>query len=67
MSQYDIIAFVCTATSRLVGYGCTVWSFTTLGECELSLSLRLRPMKTHSQIRKWKVIKVCWAKQEGGR
>ena len=28
--------------------GCTVWSFTTLGECGLSLSLGLRPMKTHS-------------------
>ena len=25
-----------------------VWSFTTLGECGLSLSLELRPMKTHS-------------------
>ena len=24
------------------------WSFTTLGECGLSLSLGLRPMKTHS-------------------
>ena len=32
----------------LSGRGCTVWSFTTLGECGLSLSLRLRPMKTHS-------------------
>ena len=28
--------------------GCTVQSFTTLGECGLSLSLGLRPMKTHS-------------------
>ena len=37
LSQYGIIAFVCT-----------VWSFTTLGECGLSLSLGLRPMKTHS-------------------
>ena len=35
-------------TSRRVGCGCTIWSFTTLGECGLSLSLRLRPMKTHS-------------------
>ena len=31
-----------------VGCGCTVWSFTTLGECGLGLSLGLRPMKTHS-------------------
>ena len=31
-----------------VGCGGTVWSFTTLGECGLSLSLGLRPMKTHS-------------------
>ena len=50
VSQYDIIAFVCTGTSRRVGCGCTVRSFTTLGERELSLSLRLRPMKTHSSI-----------------
>ena len=38
----------CTVTLRRVGCGCTVWSFTTLGECGLSLSLGLRPMKTHS-------------------
>ena len=37
-----------TMTSHRVGCGCTVWSFTTLGECGLSLSLGLRPMKTHS-------------------
>ena len=48
MSQYDIIAFRCTVTSRRVGRGCMVWSFTILGECGLSLSLGLRPMKTHS-------------------
>ena len=48
VSQYGIIAFVCTITSRRVGCGCTVWSFTTLDECGLSLSLGLRPMKTHS-------------------
>ena len=48
LSQYDITAFVCTVTSRRVGCGCTVRSFTTLGECGLSLSLGLRPMKTHS-------------------
>ena len=39
---------MCTVTSRRVWCGCTVCSFTTLGECELSLSLGLRPMKTHS-------------------
>ena len=38
----------CMVTSRRVGCGCTVWSFTTLGECGLSLSLGLRPIKTHS-------------------
>ena len=48
VSQCGIIAFMCTVTSRRVGCGCTVWSFTTLGECGLSLSLGLRPMKTHS-------------------
>ena len=48
VSQYDIIAFVCMVTSRRVGCGCTVLSFTTLGECGLSLSLGLRPKKTHS-------------------
>ena len=54
VSQYDIIAFMCTVTSRRVGYGCTVWSFTTLGECGLSLSLGRRPMKTHSLNQKTK-------------
>ena len=34
--------------SHRVGCGCTVWSLTTLGECWLSLSLGLHPMKTHS-------------------
>ena len=38
----------CTVTSRRVGCGCIVWSFTTLGECGLSLSLGLCLMKTHS-------------------
>ena len=37
-------------SSRRVECGCTVRSFTTLGECELSFSLGLRPMKTHSSI-----------------
>ena len=50
VSQYGIIAFMCTVTSRRVGCGCTVWSFTTLGEYGLSFSLGLRPMKTHSSI-----------------
>ena len=48
VSQYGIIAFACTVKSRRVGCGCTIRSFTTLGECGLSLSLRLSPMKTHS-------------------
>ena len=54
VSQYDIIAFVCTVTSRRVGCVCTVLSFTTIGECRLSLSLGLRPMKTHSSIQEMK-------------
>ena len=33
-----IILCTYTETSRQVGCGCTVCSFTTLGECELSLS-----------------------------
>ena len=37
--QYVIIAFVCTVTSRRVECGCMVRSFTTLGECVLSLSI----------------------------
>ena len=48
LSRYGIIALMCTVTSRRVGRGCPVWSFTTLGECGLSLSLGLRPVKTHS-------------------
>ena len=51
VSQYDIIAFMCTVTSRRVGYGCMVQSFTTLGEYRLSLSLGLRPIKIHSSIK----------------
>ena len=43
-----IIACVCTVTSRQVGCGFMVLSFTTLGVCGLSLSLGLRPKKTHS-------------------
>ena len=39
VSQYGVIAFACTVKSRRVGCGCTVRSFTTLGECGLSLSL----------------------------
>ena len=48
VSQYGVIVFACTVKSRRVGCGCTVRSFTTLGECGLSLSLGPRPMKTHS-------------------
>ena len=48
VSQYGIIALACTVTLRRVGCGCTVRSFTTHGECGLSLSSRLSPMKTHS-------------------
>ena len=47
VSQYGIIAFVRTVTSRRVECGCAVWSFTTLGECGLSLSLGLRLMKSN--------------------
>ena len=54
VAQYGIIALACTVTSRRVGCGCTVWSFTTLSECGLSLSLGLRPMKTHSLIQEMK-------------
>ena len=54
VSKYNIIVFVCMVTSRRVGCGCTVWSFTTLGECGLSLSLGLRSMKTHSSIQEMK-------------
>ena len=50
VSQYGIIAFVCMVTLCRVGCGCTVRSFTTLGECGLSLFLGLRPMKIHSSI-----------------
>ena len=50
LSQYSIIVFMCTVTSRRVGCGCTVWSFTALGECGLSLSLGLRQRKTLSSI-----------------
>ena len=58
VSQYGIIAFVCTVTSRQVGCGCTVRSFATLGEYGLSLFLGLCPMKTHSWIRKGKRLEV---------
>ena len=51
VSRYGIIAFVCMVTSLRVGCWCTVQSFTTLSECGLSLSLGLRPMKTHSSIK----------------
>ena len=54
VSQYGIIAFVCMVTSSRAGCGCSVRSFTTLVECGLSLSLGLRPMKTHSSIQEMK-------------
>ena len=54
VSQYDIIAFMCTVTSHRVGCGCTVWSFTALGECGLGLSLGLRSMTTHSSNKEMK-------------
>ena len=54
-------------TSRRVECGYMVWLFTTLDECGLSLSLGLRPIKTHSSNHKMKKKLVCWAKQEGGR
>ena len=41
-------------TSHRVGCGCTIWLFTTLDECGLSLSLVLRPIKTHSSNNKMK-------------
>ena len=45
---------MCTVTPRRVEYECTVGTFTTHGECGLSLSLGLRPMKTHSSNQKIK-------------
>ena len=48
VSRYGTIAFLCTVTLRRVGCRCTVGTFTTLGECGLSLSLGLRPTKAHS-------------------
>ena len=48
VSQYRIIAFACMVTSCRVGCGYTVWSFTAFGQYGLSLSLGLRPVKTHS-------------------
>ena len=59
---------MCTVTSRRVGCGCTVCSFSTLGECELSLSLGLRPTKTHSSNQELKKkLKCVGAKQGGSR
>ena len=42
------VGCACTVTSRRVECRCTVWLFTTMGGFGLSLSLGLRPMKTHS-------------------
>ena len=44
----EILLVVDPGGLHRVRCGCTVWSFTTLGGCGLSLSLGLRPMKTHS-------------------
>ena len=38
----------------IIAVRCTVQSFTTLGECGLSLSLGLRLIKTHSSIQEMK-------------
>ena len=54
VSQYGIIAFMCTITSHRVGCGCTVWTFTTLGEYGLGLSSALCPMKPHSSNKEMK-------------
>ena len=54
VSQYGTIASMCMVTSRRVGCGCTIGTFTTLGECGLSFSLGLRPMKTHSSNKEMK-------------
>ena len=48
ISEILLMVDGCTVTSRRVGCGCTVWSFTTLSECGLSLSLGQRSVKTHS-------------------
>ena len=53
--RHGIIAFMCMVISRRVGCECTVGTFTTLGECGLSLSLGLCQMK--------KKINVCWGKE----
>ena len=58
---------MCTVTLCRVGCGCTVWLFTTLGECGLSLSLGLRAIKTHSANYKMRNNQwVCWASLELG-
>ena len=58
---------MCTVTSRRVRCGCTVWLLTTLGECGLSLSLGLRPIKNHSINYKMRNNQcVCWVSLELG-
>ena len=57
---------MCTVTSRRVGCGCTVWLFTTLSECGLSLSLGLRPIKTHSSNHKMKKKLMCVGQSKKG-
>ena len=55
-----------TVTSHRVGCGCTIWSFTTLGGCGLSLSLGLLPMKTHSSKREMRSNYCVLAKARRG-
>ena len=57
---------MCTVTSRRVGCGCTVWSFITLGEYGLSLSLELRLMKTHGSNQEMKCNRSVLGKARGG-
>ena len=57
---------MCTVTSHRVGCGCIVWLFTTLGECGLSLSLGLRPIKTHSSNHKMKSNKCVLGEARRG-
>ena len=48
--ELEISEILLMVDPRDLGRHSTVRSFTTLGECGLSLSLGLRPMKTHSSI-----------------
>ena len=48
MSEKSLIFYSWWTPGFCPGLGVTVWSFTAFGECGLSLSLGLRPVKTHS-------------------